>query len=82
MACAQALNVNQLLFLISKLTKPCFSMMSIKTLLQDMHSIHSGTLVRENQPASTSGFSFCGPCIFTMNSQNPQDIKVAITAAK
>lgn len=72
MACAQALKVNQLLCLHFKAHKAMLSSMkSIKTLLQDMHLTHSGAVVRENRAVSNSGSSSRGPCILTMNSQNP-----------
>ncbi|KAJ9072112.1 hypothetical protein DSO57_1030503 [Entomophthora muscae] len=49
MACAQALKVNQLLCLHFRAHKAMISSMkSIKTLLQDMHLIHSGAVVQEN----------------------------------
>ncbi|KAJ9064853.1 hypothetical protein DSO57_1025959 [Entomophthora muscae] len=48
-ACANSLKVNQLLFLHFKAHKPMLtSMKGIKTLLQDMHLIHTNLLVREN----------------------------------
>ncbi|KAJ9056452.1 hypothetical protein DSO57_1032972 [Entomophthora muscae] len=71
-ACAQALKVNQLLCLHFKAHKAMLSSMkSIKMLLQDMHLTHSGAVVREVQATSNSGSSIRGPCILTMNLQNP-----------
>ncbi|KAJ9081612.1 hypothetical protein DSO57_1012728 [Entomophthora muscae] len=66
--CSNALKVNQLLCLHFKTHKASLtSMKSIKTLLQDMHLTHGGTMVCKNK-ANNAETTSCTTCIMTLGS--------------